>query len=168
MSHLFIEAQVIVPASPGQTWNAWTTEAGAKAFFAPDCRIDLRPGGAYEMYFNLDAEPGAQGGEGMIVLAVQPEEMLSFTWNAPPELPEARGQMTHVTIRLSEVNADLTNVRLYHDGWGTGGEWDEAFEYFHEAWKFVVLPRLAYRFDHGPVDWDNLPDRGDLEKYITN
>ncbi len=103
----------------------------------------------------------------MIVLAVQPEHMLSFTWNAPPHLPEARGQMTHVTVRMEVGQNDQTEVRLYHDGWGSSGEWDEAFDYFNEAWKYVVLPRLAYRFEQGPVDWENPPDTSALEKYIS-
>ena len=167
MNHPFIKAQINIQASRDKVWDAWTTESGAKTFFAPDCRIDLRPGGAYEMYFKPSADPGLRGGKGMIILSVQPEKMLSFTWNAPPHLPEAREQMTHVTIRFSEIDADLTNVRLYHDGWGSGGEWDEAFQYFNEAWKLVVLPRLAFRFEHGPVDWESPPDPSALERYIS-
>jgi hypothetical protein len=26
------------------------------------------------------------------------------------------------------------------------------------AWDKVVLPRLVYRFQHGPIDWQNRPD----------
>jgi uncharacterized protein YndB with AHSA1/START domain len=37
------------------------------------------------MLFNQAAKPGEQGGEGMIIMSIQPEKMLSFTWNAPPE-----------------------------------------------------------------------------------
>ena len=62
----------------------------------------LEPGGAYEMFFNLDAPVGERGGEGMIILAIQPGKMLSFTWNAPPTLPTVRGQMTHVLVRFEE------------------------------------------------------------------
>jgi len=148
-----ITCDIEVPASLHEVWSAWTTEAGASTFFAPACRIDVRPGGAYELYFNPDAEPGTRGGEGMIVLAVQPETMLSFTWNAPPHLPTVRGQMTHVTVRLDPVGEHTTHVQLNHDGWGSGGEWDQAHAYFVRAWGQVVLPRLKYRFEHGPIDW---------------
>jgi uncharacterized protein YndB with AHSA1/START domain len=110
------------------------------------------------MYFNPQAEPGEQGGEGMILLALQPERMVSFTWNAPPHLPEVRGQMTHVVVRLEEVHGGKTRVFLRHDGWGEGGEWDQAHKYFQRAWLEVVLPRLRYRFEVGPVDWQNPPD----------
>ena len=92
-----------------------------------------------------------------MVLAFQPGRMLAFTWNAPPHLPEVRGHMTHVIVRLSEVDPETTRVSLTHDGWGDGGEWDQAFDYFSRAWAKVVLPRLVYRFRTGPVDWKNPP-----------
>ena len=152
-----ISLEILVAAPVADVWQAWTTEAGAETFFAPRCNIDLRPGGSYEMLFNPSAEPGQQGGEGMVVMAVQRPQMIAFTWNAPPHLPGVRHQMTHVVIRLSDTGTGETRVRLHHDGWGQGGEWDKAFVYFSKAWAEVVLPRLQYRFDHGPVDWADPP-----------
>ena len=122
------------------------------------CAIDLRPGGKYEMLFDLEAAPGDQGGEGVIILAIQPPRMLSFTWNAPPEIPDIRAQRTHVTVRLDAVDSNRTRVSLIHDGWGEGAGWDGAYDYFERAWKRVVLPRLRYRFEHGPIDWNHPPD----------
>ena len=52
-------------------------------------------------------------------------------------------------------------MTLFHDGWGSGSEWDRAFDYFEAAWKHVVLPRLKYSFVHGPIDWQNPPDLSD-------
>ena len=44
-------------------------------------------------------------------------------------------------------------VTLTHDGWGVGEEWDQAFDYFTNAWRDIVLPRLKRRFALGPIDW---------------
>ncbi len=159
-----IYAEVTIPAPVSEVWDVWTTEAGVKTFFAPECKIECEPMGAYEMYFDPEAEQGLRGGEGCRVLAVQPEKLLSFTWNAPPSLPDVRGQYTHVSVRLEAVNEDETQLTFIHGGWGEGGQWDQAFEYFTAAWKRVVLPRLIYRFEQGPVDWENLPD---LSKYVV-
>jgi uncharacterized protein YndB with AHSA1/START domain len=153
-----ILAEVTVPAEIGEVWRAWTTEAGARTFFAPECKIKLQPMGAYEMYFDPDSPAGQRGGEGCRILALQPETMLSFTWNAPPSLPDVRGHYTHVVLRLAETPIGETRVTFLHDGWGEGGQWDQAYDYFSAAWKRVVLPRLIYRFTEGPVDWDDLPD----------
>ena len=113
------------------------------------------------MLFNLEAEHGKQGGEGMVVMAAQPRRMLAFTWNAPPNLPSVRGQMTHVVVRMHETESGETRVTLRHDGWGVGGEWDDAFQYFSSAWADVVLPRLRHRFESGPIDWSNPPTFGE-------
>ena len=151
-----IKGEVIVDADLQDVWEAWTTEAGVKTFFAPDCKIDLLPGGAYEMYFDPEEKPGFRGGENCQILAVQPMKMLSFTWNAPPSLSEVRGQFTHVMVRFAQEEAG-TRVILIHDGWGSAGEWDKAFEYFKAAWLKVVLPRLKFRFANNPINWENPP-----------
>ena len=100
-----IHAEVVVPARRDVVWAVWTTETGARTFFAPECRIEMVPMGTYEMYFDPDSAAGQRGGEGCRVLALQPEMMLAFTWNAPPSLPEVRGQYTHVVIRLADAEA---------------------------------------------------------------
>jgi uncharacterized protein YndB with AHSA1/START domain len=142
-----IHGEVVVDAPVSEVWRAWTTKEGAASFFAPDCSIELEVGGAYEMYFIPDAEPGQRGGEGCTILAIQPEKMLSFTWNAPPSLAEAREQFTHVTLRFEPLPDNRTRVTLTQDGWGEGGKWDEAFDYFKRAWLEIVLPRLVQRFE---------------------
>lgn len=157
MSERVIFGNVLVEADIQSTWAAWTTREGVISFFAPDCKLKLFPGGAYEMYFSPDSDAGSRGGEGCRVLAVQPPSMFAFTWTAPPSIPTVRGQYTHVVLRFSRVE-NGTQVNLYHDGWGDGPDWDRTFQYFDTAWNKVVLPRLAYRFKYGPVDWDNPPD----------
>ncbi|MBZ0198252.1 MAG: SRPBCC domain-containing protein [Ignavibacteriaceae bacterium] len=152
-----IVGEVSVPAPVAEVYNAWTTEDGAKTFFAPDCKIVLKAYGEYEMYFLADAEPGSRGGEGCKVLGFEKNKMLSFTWNAPPSLPDVRKHFTHVTVYFLSVGDSVTKVKLIHDGWGAGDEWDKAFNYFSAAWLKIVLPRLKYRFEHGPVNWDNPP-----------
>lgn len=152
-----IAGEALVPAPLEEVWQAWTTGAGAETFLAPRCRIEARPGGAFEILFDLTARPGEQGSEGMTVMAVQAPRMLAFTWNAPPHLAGVRGQRTHVVVRLAEAGERATRVSIRHDGWGEGGEWDEAFAYFERAWKQVVLPRLRHRFEAGPVDWRQPP-----------
>ncbi len=110
-----IFTEIIVNASQEETWEAWTTEKGIISFFAPACKIDIRPDGEYEIYFDPDASYGEKGGEGLRILAIDPLKMLSFTWNAPPSLPKVRSQRTHVTIRLSKSSDEMTKVSLRHD-----------------------------------------------------
>ena len=58
---------------------------------------------------------------------------------------------------MNALSDDSTRVELRHSLWGDGQNWTDVREYFAGAWP-VVLKRLQYRFDHGPIDWDNPPD----------
>lgn len=148
-----LQFTIDVAAPIAEVWQDWTTEEGARTFFAPQCRIDLRHGGSYEMYFDLDAPAGLRGGEGCVVLAFEEPLMLSFTWNAPPELSSIRAQRTHVMVTLTSIDPGNTRVALTHDGWGSGEDWQKARQYFLRAWGEVVLPRLQKRFIIGALDW---------------
>ncbi len=144
--------QVTVKAPVDAVWNAWTTTEGIKSFFAPDARVEARPGGPFEVYINPYAQPGMKGADDMRFLAVQDRKMISYTWNAPPHLPEARQQRTVVIVRFMPVSETETQVTMTHLGWGDGGEWDKAYDYFNKAWD-NVLANLQKRFVSGPVDW---------------
>lgn len=147
-----IAKEVVVDATLERAWDAWTTREGITSFFAPDARIEPRVGGAFQVYFDPTAEPGLQGADDMRFMALQPKKMISFDWNAPPSLPEVRKQRSFVVVRFEPVNERQTRVLLHHTGWGEGGEWDKAYEYFDRAWDHV-LANLKQRFESGPKDW---------------
>jgi len=133
---------VIVNCTLQAAWDAWTTESGILKFFAPACKLELRSGGPYEMYFMLDAPTGSKGGEGNKILALEPMKMLSFTWNAPPQYPQIRGQRTTVILNFREMFPNSIQVTLNHVGWGEGEQWEKVLEYFQKAWRDIVLPRF--------------------------
>jgi uncharacterized protein YndB with AHSA1/START domain len=152
-----VYAEIVIGKGIEAVWNAWTTEDGVRSFFAPDCQIESRAGGDYEIYFNPAGEKGKRGAEGTKILALQAPTMLSFTWNNPPHLPGIRWQYTAVVVRLERLSEDSTRVTLSQGGWGTGKEWDDAFKYFGNAWQKQVLPFLKHSLETGPVDWKNPP-----------
>lgn len=137
-----IEKEVVVNGSIGTVWNAWTTAEGAKSFFAPSSKIELRPGGAYEMYFVESQPEGLKGGEGNRIVDYEPEKLLLFTWNAPPKFGPLRNERTFVMVRFEPVGDLKTRVRLTHFGWRDAAGWDAVYAYFESAWD-VVLRRLA-------------------------
>jgi uncharacterized protein YndB with AHSA1/START domain len=147
-----IDKEVVIAANVDQAWDAWTTRAGIVSFFAPDAVIEPRVGGAFHIHIDPTAPPGMKGADDMRFLALQPKKMISFDWNAPPSLPQARLQRTFVIVRFEPVSERETRVSLHHTGWGDGGEWDKAFAYFDRAWG-NVLANLKKRFDSGPQDW---------------
>ena len=153
-----IDAQVLVKAPIEKVWQAWTTRAGIRTFFAPDAEVEARVGGPFHIHMDPLAEPGMKGADDMRFMALQAPTMLSFDWNAPPSLPQARTQRTFVVVRLAPVDAETTRVTLHHTGWGSGGEWDKTYAYFDRAWPFI-LGKLKASFETGPFDWSEWMDQ---------
>ena len=133
-----------------EVWELFTTSAGWKQFFDVDARIELRPAGAFELLFDKSAPAGKQGSEGCSVLSFVPEEMVSFTWNAPPKFTQARSERTWVVVRFDALSPTRTRVRLDHLGFARQvaerpeqrEEWKQVRAYFRQAWGHV-LERLA-------------------------
>ena len=152
-----IRYEFTVRAPVARVWEAWTTPAGIATFFAPAAEIELRTFGKYDILFMPDSAPGRRGADGNVVLAVQPERMLTTTWNAPLDMPEVRRNRTVLVVRLAPVGDSATVVTITNSGYGTGAEWDRAYGHFAVAWRWVAAA-LQHRFEVGPLDFRRPPD----------
>ena len=98
-----IDKEIVVPATLEAAWAAWTMREGIVSFFAPDAVVDAQVGGPFQIYINPGVPAGMRGADDIRFLAVQPKKMISFDWNAPPSLPEARAQRTFVVLRFAQL-----------------------------------------------------------------
>jgi len=141
-----IRKEAIINASRDSVWKAWTTTEGVTAFGPPAANIELKVDGKYEWYFGpADSPLGTRGSEGCRVLSYLPKEMLTFTWNAPPTVPELRPARTRVVVQFADAGPGQTKVTLTHLGWGEEPMWNEVYDYFDAAWGHV-LTALAEHF----------------------
>jgi uncharacterized protein YndB with AHSA1/START domain len=138
-------------------WERVSTEKGIKKFFAPACRFAPKVLSLFEIHFAPGAPEGQRGAENNRILAIQDKQMISFTWDAPPQWPEIRKHRTLVAIRLYKIKDNETLVTLSQTGWGVGPEWNAVYDYFSNAWAGFVLPNLKYSLEVKPVDWRDFP-----------
>jgi len=136
----------IVNSDRKSVWKLWTTSEGLKNFFGIDNKIELNPGGSFEIYFLLDSPAGYRGSEGCKILSYLPERMLSFSWNAPPNFKSIRedAHKTWVVVNFSVFGDNQTEITLTHTGWPAGEDWSAVFDYFDKAWDFVLDSLLKY------------------------
>lgn len=153
-----LSMSIEVNASVDSVWSRWTTELGRKKFFAPSSKMELKTLGFMEILFMPSAPEGQRGAENNRVLSFKENEMLSFTWDAPPKFPEIRKQRTIVVIRLDKLGDKKTKVTLTQMGWGKSADWDEVYNYFSSAWSTFVLPNLKYSLEVAAVDWSDFPN----------
>jgi uncharacterized protein YndB with AHSA1/START domain len=145
--------ETIVSAAREDVWRALTTAEGWRSFFGAEATIGSMPGDPFEILFDPKAPSGARGSEGCTLLSSIPGEMVSFTWNAPPQFARARAERTWVVVDLAALSGTTTRVRLRHVGFdaqagahpAAAREWEEVRAYFAAAWP-KVLGALAGHF----------------------
>jgi uncharacterized protein YndB with AHSA1/START domain len=137
-SQRILHKEVVVPTPIGRVWRAWTTSEGLASWWVKDSWIELRIGGPWEVYFLKNERRGGQGSEGCRILSYRPPEMLSFSWNFPPTLPELRAEYLWVVLRFVPLGPTETQVILDHLGWKQGPVWEQGYQYFDDAWGSVL------------------------------
>ncbi|MBY0113065.1 MAG: SRPBCC domain-containing protein [Phycisphaerales bacterium] len=141
MSVRGFEVTQSVHAPVAAVYERFTTSAGWKKFLGAETVIDLRVGGAWEIYFGDDKI----GSNGCQVLSYIPNEMVSFSWNAPPKFAE-RAQRTWCVVHFTKDGEGKTTIRFQHSGFSDSGNWKEVQGYFEKAWP-NVLKALADSFE---------------------
>ena len=137
-----------LPLSQTNAWAMWTTHDGLKTFFGADNCIEIAPSGAFEIYFSLQSPAGLRGSEGCKILSYLPNEMLSFSWNVPPEFADLRerskadSEKMWVVVQFNAVGTSQTEVTLTHLGWRDAPEYAPVFAYFEKAWD-AILSKMA-------------------------
>jgi uncharacterized protein YndB with AHSA1/START domain len=158
---IFLEATV--PALPAEVFRLWTSKEGVGKFFAPGARIDLKPGGRYEILFApaSDPEGNSHGTKGARILRLVRDRELAFEWitfagdeslgrNAPPFAPPAERNIrplpTWVELAFDPVpgQPDQTHLRFAHYGFREGEKWEQSYDWFGRAWKSVLDELVSY------------------------
>lgn len=164
LSERILRKELVVHATPLQVWNAWTTTDGLASFFAPESNIELRPGGAYELFMGgRDArdERGKSGTQGCKLLSFVPHEMLSVEWNFPPAVPTLRNSdaKTHVVLNFDDLGDGRVRVRFAQLGWQDGEDWQQGYAYFDKAWSWVFA-QLEKKFSDSQAATDSGDEKG--------
>lgn len=149
-----LEKEASVKAPLADVWHAWTT-AGGLAFISEKSNVELRIGGPYEWFLDLEPDArGKRGGEGSQILAFLPLKMLAFSWTFPPSIPELRDadERTQVVVLFDECDDGVVQVRLYAHGWQDGEPWQRGRAYFDKAWG-AVLGAMKKHFESGDQEW---------------
>ncbi len=140
-----LRKEITINASLDRVWQAWTTAEGLRPV-AGTCNVELRVGGPYEWFLDLEPdENGLRGGEGSRVLAFLPGEVLAFDWTFPPSIPLLRGARakTQVVVQLDQPEEGLVRIRFAQLGWQSGDDWDRGYAYFDKAWGWVLAQMKA-------------------------
>jgi len=138
--------EVTIPASRAEVWRAFSTSEGLSTWLTQGAVVDLRKGGEWTAHF-----PGGSTGGGTI-LSFVPERELTISAMAPERFPTVRAERTTAKFQFI-AKGDSTIVRLVQNGWRSGPEWDQAYDYLAQG-NAQMLEALHRRFVSGSIDWE--------------
>lgn len=128
------------PVSKAILWTKWTDATQLKSFFGVENKIEAIVGGAFEIYFLMDAPEGFRGSEGCKFLELNPFEKIRFSWNTPPNFEAIRneGPNSEVMIEFEMLEKNQTKLKLTHSKWKDDPKYIPIVEYFENAWDYVL------------------------------
>lgn len=101
-------------------------------------KADVEPvrGGKYELFWR-PGDPENNSTIGCKVLAVDAPRIINFEWKGPKQYKHFMNDvqpLTNVTVMFTSLK-EGTKVTLVHTGWRASVEWEEARQYFVNAWN---------------------------------
>lgn len=110
--------------------ESWLTE---KADVEPKNR------GKYELFWD-PSNPQDNSTIGCKVTGIELNKFISFDWKGPVKFKSfmnSADPLTHVIVffSVSDFNPNNTNIHFFHTGWRKTQEWQEARNFFENAWK---------------------------------
>ena len=104
-------------------------------------KADVEPKirGKYELFWD-PSNPKDNSTIGCKVTGVEPNKFISFDWKGPVQFKSfmnSADPLTHVIIFFSASDSNLNNtiMHFFHTGWRKTQEWQEARNFFENAWK---------------------------------
>jgi uncharacterized protein YndB with AHSA1/START domain len=135
-----IHTSARLPCTAHQAFRMFTESNLLAAWLADSADVEPKVGGRYHVFWAQTPMPN-HGTLGCHITVLEPDRLLAFEWRGPDPFDDSMNKadpLTHVTVSFHACEAaagkSCTEVHLVHSGWGHGGSWDKARDFFEHAW----------------------------------
>ncbi len=134
--------------SAEKAFEMFTDNKYLESWLTAEANVEPIVGGKYELFWEPD-DPENNSTIGCKILAIEKPDYLNFEWKGPKQFKHFMNNarpLTNVTVIFAK-SGDQANVTLIHTGWRDTDEWENAREYFINAWKgaFIQLEKYFNR-----------------------
>lgn len=126
-------------------FDYFTKEELITSWLTVKANIELRDGGAYELFWTPDDSDQTKNSTyGCKILAFEKPYFLNVEWRGNSDHKNFMNNvrpLTNVTVHFNKIDDSTTKITLLHTGWRKGKDWDTARTYFVNAWNgaFEIL-----------------------------
>ncbi len=133
-----IHTQATVEREPGRAFELFVESSLVGSWLVDRAEIEPRVGGKYDVLW--DYEHYTAGTAGCKVTGIELGKFIPFEWKGPPQFQHTMNEadpLTHLVVFFIPSGESSTEVHLIHTGWGSSPEWEEARQWFVEAWELA-------------------------------
>jgi uncharacterized protein YndB with AHSA1/START domain len=145
MDKIIVETATL-ECSEEKSFEMFTANKNLESWLTVKADVEPRVGGKYELFWEPN-DPENNSTKGCKVLAMDKPNFLNFEWRGPKHYKHFMNSarpLTNVTV-IFTAQGDRTVVTLIHTGWRDTADWEQARQYFINAWKgaFNQLEKLV-------------------------
>ena len=119
-----------------EAFEMFTDNKNLESWLTAKADVENKVGGKYELFWEPN-DPENNSTIGCKILAMDRPNYLNFEWRGPKQYKHFMNNirpLTNVTV-IFIPNGGQTQVTLIHTGWQDTDDWEQARQYFINAWK---------------------------------
>jgi len=134
-----IHRKVRLQCSAQRAFEFFTVNRHIVRWLAPKADVKPEMGGRYHIFWNKQ-DPKTDSSYGCKITGIEHGRFLSFEWKSFEQFEKFMNDAdprTHVVVFFLPVAGapNTTDVHLVHTGWHSSREWEEARQWYDEAWE---------------------------------
>lgn len=122
-----------------KAFEMFTENQMLESWLTTKADVEMRVGGKYELFWTPeDPDPTNNSTYGCKVLAVDQPNFFNIEWAGNAEQKEFMNKvrpLTNVTFLFTKLDSNQTKVTLIHTGWRDMSDWEQARQFFINAWR---------------------------------
>ena len=141
-----LRIETAVSVLPEQVWNAWTTQQGLSKWIAPVVAVDLKIGGKIRTNYDPKARIGDAGTIELPIINYIEKQLITLKVDLNDSFPRKVRDEDHnlqEIVQIVDSGTGKTRIVSSMVGWGSGKEWDDAYNFFARGneWTYRQLAK---------------------------
>jgi len=120
-----------------RAFDSFTNNKLLESWLTEKAEVEPNMGGKYELFWEPENREN-NSTIGCKVTGIEQNKFISFDWKGPVDFKSFMNNadpLTHVIVFFSpNKNPQKTDIHLFHTGWRSDQNWQQARNYFEKAW----------------------------------
>ena len=137
-----IQIKIEINCDIHRAFDLFTIDTLLESWLTKKAEVTLEVGGKYELFWEPENRD-VNSTIGCTITGFEKNKYIAFDWKGPVQFQNfmnSSDPLTHVIVFFSAKHDDPTKtvIYLFHTGWGNDNDWQQARDYFENAWSMAL------------------------------